>query len=169
VIVICGVTQVFFSFNCASGVEQEAGDVFEEDDFRRAFVFGGPELPDDSSDIRPDPSLVCGSLALTGETERLAREARSNDIHKSAPRSTIEGGKMVPVSRFKCGAFLNARLKPGGAICFPLHHSDGPIAVAREFEAPNTQAASASLFVRLPNWCQSRYSTLTFAPAPSGR
>jgi len=57
----------------------EAWDVLEEDE-------GGLALSDDSGDFRPEPALVLGSAPLPGDTPRLAREPRRDEIQDSTPR-----------------------------------------------------------------------------------
>jgi hypothetical protein len=64
-------------------------DVLEEDE-------GGPTLADDSRDVGPDPSLVGFAELLSGETERLAWESRSDEIHSSTPRSSVERAEVTP-------------------------------------------------------------------------
>jgi len=62
--------------------------VFEEDEGRSALV-------NDASDLGPEVPWIGLGSALSGAAERLARVARSDEIHDSAPRSAVEGSEIV--------------------------------------------------------------------------
>ena len=65
------------------------GDILEKDEWRL-------DLTDDAGDMRPEVARVVGTAALSRDRERLARIARSDDVHRAAPRSAIERGNVVP-------------------------------------------------------------------------
>lgn len=65
------------------------GDILEEDE-------GRLDLADDAGDMRPEVAWVVGTPALASDGERLARIARSDDVHRAAPWATVEGGNVVP-------------------------------------------------------------------------
>lgn len=67
---------------------QVPADVFEEDE-------GGLALADDASHLGPEVSLVLFRSSLAGGAERLARVARSDEIHDTTPRSAVEGSEIV--------------------------------------------------------------------------
>jgi hypothetical protein len=64
-------------------------DVFEEDELRL-------DLPNDSSDVRPQMTRISRSKLLPGNREGLAGISRSDDIHDSTPRLAVEGLNVVP-------------------------------------------------------------------------
>jgi len=97
---------------------KEAWDVLQEHD-------GGSYVAKHPVDLRPDPTLVLVPLAPTGDAPRLAREARSDAIHKAAPSASVEGSQVVPHRRRIQGAVLHARDQDRGRIGFPLHVTDG--------------------------------------------
>ena len=68
---------------------KKSGHIFEKDPF-------GPSIANAAGNIGPDPSLVFEAFALARDRERLAREARSDNIHAATPRSTVEGSHVVP-------------------------------------------------------------------------
>jgi hypothetical protein len=60
------------------------GDILEEDERRL-------DLANDARDMWPEVARVVRALALACNRERLARIARSDEIHCSTPRVAIEG------------------------------------------------------------------------------
>ncbi|AOZ70648.1 hypothetical protein LPB142_16000 [Rhodobacter xanthinilyticus] len=89
------------------------GDIFEEDEGRFDFA-------DDASDMRPEVARVVGTPALARDGERLARIARSDDIHRAAPRAAVEGGNIVPDRRAIQGRVLHPRHERGCGEGFPF-------------------------------------------------
>lgn len=133
--VICGVFH-FPSVSVATVVKQ-SWDVFEEDEEIVGLIV--EKLSEDSGDVRPDPSIIVGSLLLTSDRERLTRKARSDDINNSAPSSSVEGSQIIPLSKLSERSFKNARRHAPGDASFPFHHTDGPVlstdGVERGFDA----------------------------------
>jgi hypothetical protein len=68
---------------------QMAGDVLEKSEVCAALV-------EDAADMRPEMARIVRAASLAGVAERLARIARSDAIHDSAPRFTVEGGEVRP-------------------------------------------------------------------------
>lgn len=91
--------------------------VFEE--AKRRF-----NLANDSRDVGPQPSFVLLSIASTGNTPRLTREARNDAINKPAPRPAVEGREIVPNRRVVQDSRLHKRRQLRGASGFPLHVND---------------------------------------------
>jgi hypothetical protein len=77
------------SENLSQSGSKQTWDVLQKDVSRS-------HVANDANDVGPDPPLVLGALALPGNGEWLAREARSDDIHTATPRFTVEGGEVVP-------------------------------------------------------------------------
>ena len=59
-------------------------------------LFGEPR------DMRPEVARVVCAFAFPYDGERLARIARSDDVHCAAPRSAVEAGNVVPDKRLRC-------------------------------------------------------------------
>ena len=68
------------------------GDILEE--------YEGRSRPrDDAGDMRPEVARVVRAAAFARDGERLARIARSDDVHRASPRAAVEGGNVVPDRR----------------------------------------------------------------------
>ncbi len=89
------------------------GDILEEHEGRLAF-------PDDASDMRPEVARVVGTPALARDGERLARIARSDDVHRAAPRAAVEGGNIVPDNSLIQGRVFHPRHESGCGEGFPF-------------------------------------------------
>jgi len=115
-----------------------AGHVFKENKPWLALV-------NNARNVRPEVACVCRAAALSGDAERLAWVARSDDIHDATPRLRIECSKVRPDRCLIQGAFLHARCQEPGAKGFPLDVTDGSIGSAdsvaqSQFEAANPGA-----------------------------
>jgi hypothetical protein len=78
--------------SCGDFGEAEAemmGDILEEDE-------GRFDLADDAGYMGPEVARVVRAPAFARDGERLARIARSDDVHRAAPRAAVEGGNVVP-------------------------------------------------------------------------
>ena len=89
------------------------GDVFEEHPF-------GCALGDDPDDVRPQVPGIFGAPAAAGDAERLTRIARSDDIHRAAPRAAVEGGNVVPDRHRIQGRVFHPRHEDGRGEGVPL-------------------------------------------------
>lgn len=112
----------------------ETGDVFEQYP-RRAY------LANDPGNVRPQVALVLDSPLLSGDAERLAREARRDDIHASTPASAVEGGNVVPDRSVTHGRISHPRHERGRRACLPFHPTHSSISGFGEVE-PEFEAAS---------------------------
>jgi hypothetical protein len=105
------------------------GDVLEEHE-------GRLDLTDDPGDMRPEVARVVRAPALARDRERLARIARSDDVHRAAPWVAVEGGNVVPDRcriqgrvRALSNAWRSPSLHPchengrGGGLPFDMAHS----------------------------------------------
>lgn len=110
-------------------------DVLEEHPF-------GPALHDDPADVRPEVPGVATAEALAGGRERLARIARSDDVHASTPASAVEGGKVVPDRSMIQGLIRHPGHEAGRGEGFPLDVTHSASPGFRESEA-DLQSASA--------------------------
>ena len=89
------------------------GDILEEDK-------GWFALADDAGDVRPEVAWIPGTEALACNRERLARIARSDDIHRAAPRAAVEGSNVVPDRRAIQGRVFHPRHESGCGEGFPF-------------------------------------------------
>ena len=89
------------------------GDILEEDEGRLTF-------PDDAGDMWPEVAGVVRALPLARQTERLARVARSEDVHRATPRAAVECGNVVPERRLRQGLVFHPRHEDGRGIGVPL-------------------------------------------------
>ncbi len=96
------------------------GDVFEEHE-------GRLDLSDDPRDMGPEVARVVRALALASDGERLARIARSDDVHRAAPRAAVETGNVVPDRCTIQGRVLHPRHESGRSVGFPFNMAHSSI------------------------------------------
>jgi hypothetical protein len=89
------------------------GDILEEDE-------GWFDLADDTGDMRPKVARVVGTPAFACDREWLARIARSDDIHRAAPRAAVEGSNIVPDNSLIQGRVFHPRHEDGCGEGLPL-------------------------------------------------
>ncbi|OJF90194.1 hypothetical protein AX761_23675 [Rhizobium sp. 58] len=89
------------------------GDILEEDEGRLA-------LADDAGDMRPKVARVVGTPAFSRDGERLARIARSDDVHRAAPRAAVEGSNIVPDNSLIQRRVFHPRHESGCGVDFPF-------------------------------------------------
>ena len=89
------------------------GDILEEDK-------GRFDLVDDAGDMRPEVARIVSTPTLARDGERLARIARSDDVHRVAPRVAIEGGNVVPDNSLIQGRVFHPRHEDGRGEGVPL-------------------------------------------------
>ena len=111
------------------------GDVLEEDE-------GRLDLADDAGDMRPEVAWVVGTPALARDGERLARIARSDDVHRAAPRAAVEGGNIVPDNSLIQGRVFHPRHESGCGVGFPFDMAHNTISWAGDCE-PEVKASGA--------------------------
>ncbi len=89
------------------------GDILEEHE-------GRLDLTDDAGDMRPEMARVVGTPAFARNGERLARIARSDDVHPAAPRAAVEGSNIVPDKSLIQGRVFHPRHESGCGEGFPF-------------------------------------------------
>jgi len=104
------------------------GDVLEEHE-------GRLDLADDPGDMRPEVARVVRASALARDGERLARIARSDDVHRAAPRAAVEGGNVVPDRCRIQGRVFHPRHEDGRGVGVPLDMTDSAISGACEVQS----------------------------------
>jgi hypothetical protein len=111
------------------------GDILEEDE-------GRSDLADDASDMGPEVARVVRALALARDGERLARIARSDDVHRAAPRAAVEGGNVVPDNSLIHGRVFHPRHESGCGVGFPFDMAHSTISGEGDGE-PEVEPARA--------------------------
>ena len=111
------------------------GDVLEEDEGRLT-------LANDAGDMRPEVPRVVRAPALARDGERLARIARSDDVHRAAPRAAVEGGNVVPDRRRIQGRVFHPRHEDGRGVGVPLDMTHSAMTGACEVQ-PEVEPAGA--------------------------
>jgi hypothetical protein len=89
------------------------GDVFEEDE-------GRFDLSNDPRDVGPEVPRVIRAPAFARDGKRLARISRSDDVHRAAPISAIEGSNVVPDRRRIQGRLFHPGHEDGRGVGFPF-------------------------------------------------
>jgi len=111
------------------------GDILEEDE-------GWLALADDAGDMRPEVARILGAEALACNRERLARIARSDDVHRAAPRAAIEGSNVVPDNSLIQGRVFHPRHESGCGEGFPFDMAHSSVSRDGDGE-PEVDAASS--------------------------
>jgi hypothetical protein len=111
------------------------GDILEADEGRLG-------LADDTGDVRPEVARVVRAPALSCDGERLARIARSDDVHRAAPRAPVEGGNIVPDNSLIQGRVFHPRHESGCGEGFPFDMAHSTISGDGEDE-PEVESARA--------------------------
>lgn len=110
------------------------GDIFKEDEGRFDFA-------DDAGDMRPEVAWILGTEPSACDAERLARIARSDDIHRAAPRAAVEGSSVVPDNSLIQGRVFHPRHESGCGVGFPFDMAHSTIAGDGDGE-PEVETAS---------------------------
>ena len=124
--------------SCGDFGEAEAemmGDILEEHEGRFDFA-------DDAGDMRPEVPRVVRAPALARDGERLARIARSDDVHRAAPRAAVEGGNVVPDNSLIQGRVFQPRHESGCGEGFPFDMAHSTISGDGDGE-PEVETARA--------------------------
>lgn len=111
------------------------GDILEEDE-------GSFDLADDAGDMRPEVARVVGTPALARDGERLARIARSDDVHRATPRAAVEGSNVVPDNSLIQGRVFHPRHESGCGVGFPFDMAHSTISGDGDCE-PEVETACA--------------------------
>ena len=96
-----------------------------------------------SSDFRPQVALVVFAELLAGEAERLARVARSDEIHDATPGSAVEGAEVVPDRRVVEHAVSHPPSEDTLGEGLALDPADGPVLVPECELHPEFEPADA--------------------------
>ena len=145
---VAHVDQSFGDFGKAEA--EMMGDVLEEHE-------GRLDLVDDPRDMRPEVARIVRPSALTRDGERLARIARSDDVHRAAPWAAVEAGNVVPDRRAIQGRLFHPCHENGRGVGFPFDmahssisgHGDGepevePACAGAEREAEQVSGSGSA-------------------------
>ena len=110
------------------------GDILEEDE-------GRFDLADDAGDMGPEVARIVRTSALARDRKRLARIARSDDVHRAAPRAAVEGSNVVPDNSLIQGRVFHPRHESGCGEGFPFDMAHSTIAGDGDGE-PEVETAS---------------------------
>ena len=124
--------------SCGDFGETEAemmGDILEEDE-------GRLDLTDDAGDMRPEVARVVSAPAFACNRERLARIARSDDVHRAVPRAAVEGSNVVPDNSLIQGRVFHPRHESGCGEGFPFDMAHSTISGDGDGK-PEVEAACA--------------------------
>ena len=111
------------------------GDILEEHE-------GRLDLTDDAGDMRPEMAWILGTEPSARHAEWLARIARSNDIHRAAPRAAVKGGNVVPDNSLIQGRIFHPRHESGCGEGFPFDMAHSTISGDGDGE-PEVESARA--------------------------
>ncbi len=103
---------------------------------------GRLDLADDPGDMRPEVPRIIRTPALARDGERLARIARSDDVHRAAPRAAVEGSNVVPDNCLIQGRVFHPRHESGCGVGFPFDMAHSTISGDGDGE-PEIEPASA--------------------------
>ena len=104
------------------------GDILEEDE-------GRLDLTDDAGDMRPEVARVVRASTLARNGKRLARIARSDDVHRAAPWAAVETGNIVPDRRVIQRRVFHPRHESGCGEGFPFDMAHSSISEQGDGEA----------------------------------
>lgn len=129
--------------NSIESAGNKARDVLQEHEC-------GSNLANDSRDVVEQPPLVGDTEPLPGLAVRLAREARSDEIHDATPRSAVERPNRSPDRSWSQETRFHLRDQIRGGEGFPLHVADSPSltsgrAVESGFEPTNAGTKSQDI------------------------
>jgi hypothetical protein len=126
--------------------DQSAGDFGEAEAEMMSDILeeheGRLDLTDDAGDMRPEMAWVVRTPALACHGERLARIARSDDVHRAAPWAAIEGSNIVPDSSLIQARVFHPRHESGCGEGFPFDMAHSTISGDGDGE-PEVEAARA--------------------------
>lgn len=125
--------RTFFKFpfglvHNGGGGSSDGADVLQSEAPRTAIVGNVEDVEKEAG------ALAVKSCPLSCDADVLAREARSDDIHASAPRCAVEGSQVTPDRRRIKGSRFHKRDQLSGGSGFPLHVTDCSVTDSKKLE-----------------------------------
>ena len=121
--------EIAFGFvHNGGGGRSDACDVLQNEELRSAIVGNIEHIKEEPRSFSVEP----GAAPRNGEV--LAREARNEEIHASAPSCAIEGEQVRPDRRRIKGSRFHKAGKLRGCSGFPLHVANGSMLDAEKLE-----------------------------------
>jgi hypothetical protein len=127
-----------------------------------------PAVGKDPEHLVDEPPIVGVALSASGDAVRLARVARSDEVHAAMKRVRVEGSKVGPDRRAIQGRVFHPRHETGRGVGFPLDVTDSASAGLCDSHA-KIQASGAGAQRQREQFIGSegRYSHVT--PPPPAR
>ncbi len=104
---------------------KEGWDVLDEDQ-------GGTHLTNEPHEMRPERAFVLVAASPSRDRVGLAGEACRDEVHRTAPAATIEGGEVVPDRCRVQIARFHKRDQARGGKGLPLHDTDSAVPGAED-------------------------------------
>jgi hypothetical protein len=92
-------------------------------------------VSDDASDFWPEPAGVSSAGSLACDGDGLAWESRNDQIHRSAPASSVEGEQVAPHRSVIQTVFAHVLDQNRGGLDIPFHVADRDSAWAGESDS----------------------------------
>lgn len=126
----CALEEIAFGFvHSGGGGSSDGTDVLQKEPARTAIVGDVQDVEEQAG------TLAIKAGAAAGNADVLAREARNEEIHASAPRCAVEGEQVRPDRRRIKGSRFHKAGKLRGCRGFPLHVANGSVLDAEMLES----------------------------------
>ena len=120
--------RAFGFVHSGGGGSSDGADVLQKEPARTAIVGEVEDVEEQAG------AMAIKAGAAAGNADVLAREARNDAIHKSAPSCAIEGEQVRPDRRRIKGSRFHKAGKLRGCSGFPLHVANGSVLDAEKLE-----------------------------------
>lgn len=120
--------RAFGFVHSGGGGSSDGADVLQKEAMRTAIVGDVEDVEEQAG------ALAIKSGAAAGNADVLAREARNEEIHASAPSCAVEGEQVRPDRRRIKGSRFHKAGKLCGCSGFPLHVANGAVLDAEKLE-----------------------------------
>ena len=120
--------RAFGFVHSGGGGSSDGADVLQKEAMRTAIVGDFDDVEEQAG------AMAIKAGAAAGNADVLAREARNEEIHASAPRCAVEGEQVRPDRRLIKGSRFHKAGKLRGCRGFPLHVANGSMLDAEKVE-----------------------------------
>jgi len=122
--------------NDGEGLFPDLGAVLQED-------VGRSNVANDFDDAGPEPTGIRRARPWPCLGEWLAGKTGSDDMNSITERQAVKGSQIIPDRCFIQVALNRERGQSSSGICFPLHVTDGSVAISESETEPELEAADA--------------------------